>query len=296
MAAKIKAKVKPKKGRATYGKVQHVNVEPQPIGLTEAEKLKEKALEQFVEDNLQRVSELPQYPLSVMLITQDSDLEKTKKLFPSIPVGVEMVVVFSVPCAEGVKPHITVEQVPDDKYGSLTSIVNHFEGDFNFSQARNVGIDHCTRDWIMWVDSDDILTPSCKYVFEDLHSIPIGVGGIYAFLFGYQPRFGNMAEDFYAAKQVRIFRNHPQIRFVGTTHEQIILSITDLQLKCAHAPLFIEHFGYICDTEDMKAKIVRNLKGLAADFASGLTNPYHLQGVLDLLERDSSSYNKISKT
>lgn len=271
-------------------------IKPKQVGSAQVERLKEAALTQAVEENAKRVSELPQYPLSVMLITQPSDWGKTERLFPSIPAGVEIVVVCSVKCEGDTKPHITVETEPDDKYGSLVSIVNHFEGDFNFSEARNIGIDYCTREWIMWVDSDDELTPSAKRVFEDLHTIPQGVGGIYGFLFGYQPQFGNMPQDFYAAKQVRIFRNDPKIRFEGTTHEQIILSIQRLHLKCVHAPLFIEHFGYICDIEEMKAKIVRNLKGLAADFASGLTDPYHLQGVLDLLERDSSSYNKITKT
>lgn len=279
MAAKIKAKKM-----------------AEPINEVGVEALKDKALSQVVEENLKRVESGKVYPLSVMLITQPSDLEKTERLFPTIPAGVEVVVVCSVPCKDDEAPHHSVEVAPDDKFGKLTSIVNHFKGDFNFSQARNIGIDYCERKWIMWVDSDDELSRSAYRVFEDLETLPDGIGGIYGFLYGYQPQFGGIPQDFYAAKQVRIFRNHPSIRFEGTTHEQIILSINRQHLKLLHAPLFIEHFGYICGDEEMKAKIVRNLKGLASDFANGLTDPSHLQGVLDLLERDSGSYNKIIKT
>lgn len=256
------------------------------------ENLKEKALEQFV----QSIEVEQRFDLSVNLITHEADAHHLHRLFNSIPTGVEVVVVFSVRCTEGEAPYYNVEESPDPRYGKITTIVNHFEGDFDFSYARNLAIEHSTRKWILWVDSDDELSRNAEEIFESLNDVQDGIGGLFAHLWGYQPQFGNMQQSYYGCDQVRFFRRHPKIRFEGETHEQIIISIRNQMYQLAYSPMGVQHFGYHISTKEMLSKIARNVKGLAKELASGITDPVRLQGVHDLLERDGSSYNKIIKS
>lgn len=256
------------------------------------ENLKEAALEQVAKS----FAVEPRFDLSINLITQEADAHHLHRLFNSIPSGVEVVVVFSIRCKDGESPSYNVEISPDPKYGEITTIVNHFEGDFDFSQARNLAIDHSTRKWICWVDSDDELSRNAEEIFESLNDVQDGIGGLFAHLWGYQPQFGNMQQSYYGCDQVRFFRNHPKIRFEGETHEQIIISIRNQMYQLAYSPMGVQHFGYHVSTKEMLSKIERNVVGLAKELASGIADPIRRQGVFDLLERDGSSYNKIIKS
>ncbi len=120
----------------------------------------------------------------------------------------------------------------------------------NFSQARNAGLEHATGDWILYIDADEY----------------------------FEARTGNRAclsdQDIIAAtvtlrassiltpyRELRLFRNRPDIRFQSIIHETIrpavnALRADDDSLRIIDTPFHIEHHGY---EGDLTHKHKRNL-------------------------------------
>lgn len=120
----------------------------------------------------------------------------------------------------------------------------------DFSAPRNLGLDHATGDWILYIDADERL--SCATSMKDL----LPARDAAALRVKFHPR-----HDMTPYAEFRLFRRDPRIRFTGAMHESMVPGIMHV---CEEDGSFIEdchdieifHDGY---EGDQSAKHARNL-------------------------------------
>ncbi|MCO5250817.1 MAG: tetratricopeptide repeat protein [Candidatus Kapabacteria bacterium] len=123
--------------------------------------------------------------------------------------------------------------------------------DDDFSSARNFALAHVFSDWILTIDTDEILSKFDVGEFLDYANDP-QIGGINVII-------KNMLGDGLESKHryTRIFRNKNYIRFEGKIHEQINQSIVNNDLQIIESNIEITHYGY---EKNDKIKNDRNIK------------------------------------
>ena len=123
----------------------------------------------------------------------------------------------------------------------------------DFSDARNFSLKFVRKEWVLIIDTDEILDASSlqnNLAFFNDESI----SGINVVIKNY---LDDNLEQFSTHRYTRVFRNHPQIKFSGRIHEQIRDSIENEGLKIIESDIIIHHFGY---NQNDKSKKVRNLE------------------------------------
>ena len=123
----------------------------------------------------------------------------------------------------------------------------------DFAWARNESIARATCSWILWMDADDRLPADQIANFLKLKTAPMDRA------FGFQvintqagmPLGGRFM-------QLRMFPNHPAMRFRYRIHEQLLHSVAKLGLHVFYTETTLFHTGYE-DPELKKAKALRNL-------------------------------------
>lgn len=128
-----------------------------------------------------------------------------------------------------------------------------------FETPRNRALEHCTQDWVLWIDTDEkLLQPEriAKYLRPNVFD-------------GYSIRQHHFSVDanFGADLPVRLFRNRRGLRFFGMIHEHPEREInagpgTVTVLPDVHIP----HVGYLIESV-RRQKFTRNLPMLEADIA-----------------------------
>lgn len=235
--------------------------------------------------------ETEQIPVSINIITTEQDMAKTPRLFASIPDGVEVVVVIN---AQGKEDSESVDHKQMDRWDAKI-VKRVFTGDFDFAAARNCAKHYSTRDWILWLDSDDELVGTkIGTLLKELKEMPIGIGGLFAGCVGLQRAFGNNPNAYYSVAQVRLFRNLPQVKWEGKAHEQIADSIRAQYMAIEWSDLLIQHHGYNTDAEDMLTKLKRNVRKMCAEYSEGGIKDFRESGLEDLILRDISSIKAIT--
>jgi len=131
-----------------------------------------------------------------------------------------------------------------------------FEWCDDFSKARNFSLSKATGDWILVIDSDEILSTQILYL---------------------DPKY-----DIYFADQVnsnvpfwnaRVFKNNIGIHYKNRMHETIEHHITKDNTSKSNIQFL--HNGYELSDEDMRAKLERNQRLMLMDVGNPIRN-YHL--------------------
>lgn len=149
------------------------------------------------------------------------------------------------------------------EYGA--KIVEHAWND-DFSEARNVSLDHATGNWALWLDADEEIAPESKQKFrEALRSAPPHIGGYLVmfrnWLSSPERKEGSEMAIHHA---VRLFRRVPGVRFTGRIHEQILRSFQTVGYSHTSMDgLILDHFGYageIMTQRNKHERFIRMLK------------------------------------
>ena len=117
------------------------------------------------------------------------------------------------------------------------AVVRERPWDDDFSAARNTAVDLARGDWILYIDADERLT-----VHGDLRATLADPDAVAAVVrFRSRPRYTQFVE-------YRLFRNRPDIRFVGRIHETMLPAVSAAvaagEGHVVEAPASIDHLGY----------------------------------------------------
>jgi 2-polyprenyl-3-methyl-5-hydroxy-6-metoxy-1,4-benzoquinol methylase/glycosyltransferase involved in cell wall biosynthesis len=128
-----------------------------------------------------------------------------------------------------------------------------------FETPRNLGLQHVTQNWVLWIDTDErLMDPQriTKYLRDNMYN-------------GYSIRQHHFAVDthFDPDMPVRMFRNTGKMRFFGMIHEH---PETELNkgpgVTIVLADVHIAHVGYLIES-GRQARFQRNYPMLQADIA-----------------------------
>ena len=128
-----------------------------------------------------------------------------------------------------------------------------------FETARNIALENCTQDWVLWIDTDEkLLQPERlnKYLRSNIFQ-------------GYSIRQHHFAVDtvFDPDLPVRLFRNNGKLKFFGMIHEHPEEGLNQgpgrtVVLSDVHIP----HMGYLIESGRQR-RFSRNYPMLQADIA-----------------------------
>lgn len=116
----------------------------------------------------------------------------------------------------------------------------------DFAKARNYSVSKATGDWILVIDSDEVLKDSLQGLTNDFDF--------------YFIRIRNKKEYYVS---IRIFRNHKSIIFRNMVHESVEESCK--KLRGCKTDITFEHTGYAITQEQLREKAERNYRILCKD-------------------------------
>ena len=96
----------------------------------------------------------------------------------------------------------------------------HFQWVDDFSAARNESLRHATGEWIFRLDADERLDTPNRNKFQQLLTTLGDQNAAFEMATIYLPGPASLLAT--AGKQVRLFRNHPQVRWKNLIHEDIM--------------------------------------------------------------------------
>ncbi len=132
-----------------------------------------------------------------------------------------------------------------------TTNVYNYIWENSFAKARNESLKYATKDYVLWLDADDVITKQdiAKLRFHLMKNPNTAV-------------FVNLVDKKlkveHRARQLRVFPNHQGIEFRKRVHEQVSFSIEEKGIQYSNSDICIFHFGY-SSKELAKEKSERNL-------------------------------------
>lgn len=126
----------------------------------------------------------------------------------------------------------------------------------DFSAARNFSLQHCTGDWILYLDADERLAAGQGDAIRKLIADPSVAAYNVMIENPHSLHQGSVAQE---NSYPRLFRRLKGVQFEGRVHEQIWHSLVRLNLNVRQSSLVIYHLGYDQGYDVVRQKAERNL-------------------------------------
>jgi glycosyltransferase involved in cell wall biosynthesis/Tfp pilus assembly protein PilF len=156
----------------------------------------------------------------------------------------------------------------------------------SFAAARNESLRHATGDWIFWLDADDRLDEEnrqrLRALFGSLRDENVAYVMKCLCLPDAQTGTATLVDH------VRLFRNHPDIRWRYRVHEQILPALRQLGGTVRWTDVVIQHSGYQ-DPSLRGRKLERDLRLLQLEAAEQPDDPFTLFNL-------GQVYNELGRT
>jgi tetratricopeptide (TPR) repeat protein len=166
----------------------------------------------------------------------------------------------------------------------------------SFAAARNESLRHARLPWVLWLDADDRLDAANRDRLRGmLASLPDDQS---AYLMQQQSGPADGTEVGMGVDHVRLFRNHPAIRWDYRVHEQIVPAILRHGGRLRRTDIAIRHVGYQ-DPALRKRKEERNLRLLRmqdADRPDDSATLFHLGWTLMAVDRHDEALGVLRRT
>lgn len=186
------------------------------------------------------------------------------------------------PCLESIRPWVDEMVVVDTGSRDQTLRIAeelgarlfHFEWRDDFAAARNESLRHARGEWLFWMDSDDAISADSGRKLRDL-----AYGRHTPQTFGYVMQVecpGEREGDLTVVEHVKMFRNHPAIRFEFRVHEQVLPSIRRLGGDVQWTDISVVHYGADHTLEGRRRKYERDLRILAEELRIRSEHPFVL--------------------
>lgn len=143
------------------------------------------------------------------------------------------------------------------RYGA--KVVHHPWRD-DFSDARNVSLQHATGDWVLWLDADERLDKASAEAIRNAIRDPQFAG----YLIEIVNEVGDQQNtSTFVHRACRLFRRLPVTRFEGRIHEQVVPSLERNGYEVAYLKgVRIRHLGYRQDIVADRRKHERTIRML----------------------------------
>ena len=143
----------------------------------------------------------------------------------------------------------------------------------SFAAARNESLRHATGAWIFWLDGDERLDEANRAKFRALRA---GLNGEWlAFVMKQRSAPDAAGGSPTEVDQVRLFRNHPAVRWSYRVHEQILPAVRQAGHAVRFTDIAIDHTGYQ-DPALQRQKTKRHLRLLYREYAEQPDDPFTL--------------------
>jgi glycosyltransferase involved in cell wall biosynthesis len=143
----------------------------------------------------------------------------------------------------------------------------------DFSAARNFSVQKASNDYVLIIDSDEVITYIDLNEMERLiRKYPAGIGRIEMV-----SPFTRDHEDMESSERVSRLFNHKMYRYTGRVHEQLVP--IDAHMGQPHiydTPLTISHSGYGGTPEQVRNKANRNINLLKEELQDNSKDSYVL--------------------
>lgn len=181
--------------------------------------------------------------ISAVIITND-DIQCINAIRSVLDSCIEVIVVNTV---ETTKVNELVKE-----FGDKVKML-YFKWCNDFSKARNFGIDHAKGEWILTIDSDEILEKKIEFIDDKF----------LAYLTKQQ-------NEKFGYNTARLFQNKPNIRYKNRIHETIDHCVNSETL--CNSDIVLLHNGYEISPEDFEKKMERNYELMQKDKGNRVYN------------------------
>ena len=151
-----------------------------------------------------------------------------------------------------------------------------FEWRDDFAAARNFAASMATREWILFIDADEIITPSgYREIVRAMlnqrvdaygsilrnYSNDLSVKGWRSMVsIGDYPALVSNFSGFYDSAMVRLYRNYRWIRWERPIHETVVSSCRQLSYQIQSSAIVIHHLAALKTSKELKMKSSRYLR------------------------------------
>ena len=147
---------------------------------------------------------------------------------------------------------------------SLGATVIEGYWDDHFARARNAALDHCTGDWVLWVDADEVIRTRPGVSLKSI--LARTQDGVDAWSVLINNAVGNGTSSQIRHQATRLFRRE-RCEWAGRIHEQVVRRGDAGNI--AHARLddevWIDHSGYLAEVVTQRNKTERNIRMAQAE-------------------------------
>ncbi|HVA38751.1 MAG TPA: glycosyltransferase [Candidatus Dormibacteraeota bacterium] len=150
----------------------------------------------------------------------------------------------------------------------------------DFSEARNASLEMATRTWVLFLDADEVLEPQG-------HQLIRAIAASEPARIGFNLRCVNEIDEHRGGGEtshlvLRLFPNHPELRFVQPLHEYIFDPTSPLAggvIRGTTIDATIRHRGYLKRFVEGRNKRERNLAIARAAVERHPEDPFHWYGL-----------------